>query len=394
MLAIAGAMAAPLASLRAEEGFSAAEREEIRQLSLASLTPLPPDSTNRFADLPAAAAFGATLFFEQRLSRDGNVACATCHRIERGFQDDLPLAMGLSQGNRRTMPLAGVGWNRWFFWDGRRDSLWAQALVPMEDPREQGLTRTAIVRIVAERFGDRYRHIFGPLPDLSLLPRDAGPLGNATEQAAWQSMARADRMAVDEVFANIGKALAAFERTIVPEETRFDRFAGSLEEGISRPDAQFTDQEAQGLKLFIGKAACTTCHSGALFSDGEFHNNGVPPADRLPPDVGRAQAIDQVRSDTFNCLGPHRDGPASACERGPPLPATGEGLEGAFKTPSLRKVASRPPYMHAGQLSTLEAVVEHYSAAPAAAIGTSAIQPLDLTTEEKAALVAFLRALD
>src|SRR5688572_2468035 len=104
--------------------FTEAEKAMIASLSLSALPPLPADPTNRYADLPAAAAFGATLFFEQRLSRDGNVSCATCHLIERQFQDDRPLAIGVATTNRRTMPLAGVARSPWFFWDGRKDSLW------------------------------------------------------------------------------------------------------------------------------------------------------------------------------------------------------------------------------------------------------------------------------
>ena len=90
--------------------------------------------------MPAAAALGATLFFDQRLSRNGKVACATCHKIDRQFQDDLPHAAGLGTTNRRTMPLAGVAWSPWFFWDGRRDSLWSQALTPLENPSSMPAT--------------------------------------------------------------------------------------------------------------------------------------------------------------------------------------------------------------------------------------------------------------
>ena len=144
-----------------------AEKATVASLSLSALGPLPPDPTNRYADDAFAAAFGATLFFEQRLSRDGTVACATCHLIDRQFQDDKPRSVGLSMTNRRAMPLAGVARSPFLFWDGRRDSLWAQAITPLEDAREHGGTRGFYAHFIAENFRDRYEHIFGPLPNLT-----------------------------------------------------------------------------------------------------------------------------------------------------------------------------------------------------------------------------------
>ena len=159
------------------DGFDDAEKAKIASLSLAALPPLPADPTNKYADDPAAAAFGATLFFDQRLSRDGNVACGTCHLIDRQFQDDLPRGKGVATTNRRTMPLAGVAWSPWLFWDGRRDSLWAQALTPLEDQAEHAGTRAGYAHFIAEHFLERYERIFGPLPDLAGVRSSAGPRG-------------------------------------------------------------------------------------------------------------------------------------------------------------------------------------------------------------------------
>ncbi|RWX59884.1 methylamine utilization protein, partial [Mesorhizobium sp. M4B.F.Ca.ET.089.01.1.1] len=150
--------------------FSDAEKKVIASLALNTLPPLKPDTTNRFAEVPAAAALGSTLFFDQGMSRDGNVSCSTCHKIDRQFQDDLPQAVGIGRTNRRTMPLAGVARDPWFFWDGRRDSLWAQALTPLENPLEHGGNRAAFAHYIKKRFGERYERIFGPLPDLSTVP--------------------------------------------------------------------------------------------------------------------------------------------------------------------------------------------------------------------------------
>ncbi|MEI9416437.1 cytochrome-c peroxidase [Mesorhizobium sp. Cs1321R2N1] len=374
--------------------FSDAEKKMIASLALNTLPALKPDTTNRFADVPAAAALGSTLFFDVGMSRDGTVSCSTCHKIDRQFQDDLPQAVGVGRTNRRTMPLAGVARDPWFFWDGRRDSLWAQALTPLENPLEQAGNRTAYARYMKTRFGERYERIFGPLPDLSGIPPNASPLGSDAERTAWNAMSGAQRDAVNRVYANIGKAIAAFERSIEPSPTRFDRFALDLATGAEpKGDAAFSQEEILGLKLFIGKANCVTCHNGPRFSDNGFHNTGVPPVAGLPADRGRVDAVAQVEADPFNCFGAYRDGDASACGELRFMVKDAPELARAYKTPSLRGAATRPPYMHAGQFSSLDEVVAHYAKAAGSVEGTSEIHPLELSDRERAALVAFLKTL-
>ena len=374
--------------------FSDAEKKTIASLALNTLPSLKPDTTNRFADVPAAAALGSTLFFDLGMSRDGTVSCSTCHKIDRQFQDDLPQAVGVGRTNRRTMPLAGVARDPWFFWDGRRDSLWAQALTPLENPLEQAGNRAAYAHYIKARFGERYERIFGPLPDFSGIPPNASPLGNDAEKAAWNAMSDTQRDAINRVYANIGKAIAAFERSIEPSQTRFDRFALDLATGAEpKGDAVFTREEILGLKLFIGKANCVTCHNGPRFTDNGFHNTGVPPVADLPPDRGRIDAVAQVEADPFNCFGAYRDGDVSACGELRFMVKDGPQLIRAYKTPSLRGVATRPPYMHAGQFSSLDEVVAHYAKAAPSVEGTTEIHPLQLSDRERAALVAFLKTL-
>ncbi|MER9347000.1 cytochrome c peroxidase [Mesorhizobium sp. M0239] len=374
--------------------FSDAEKTTIASLALSSLPALKPDTTDRFADVPAAAALGSTLFFDQGMSGDGSISCSTCHKIDRQFQDDLPQAVGVGRTSRRTMPLAGVARDPWFFWDGRRDSLWAQALTPLENPLEQAGNRTAYAHHIKARFGERYERIFGPLPDLSGMPSNASPLGNDAEKAAWNAMSGAQRSAIDGVFANIGKAIAAFERSIEPAPTRFDRFALDLATGAEpKGDAVFSKQEILGLKLFIGKANCVTCHNGPRFTDNSFHNTGVPSVAGLPPDRGRIDAVRQVEADPFNCFGAYRDGDASACGELRFMVKDAPELVRAYKTPSLRGAATRSPYMHAGQFSSLDEVVAHYAKAAPSVEGTSEVHPLGLSDRERAALVAFLKTL-
>ncbi len=378
-----------------EPDFSEAEKAVIASLSLASLPPLPPDPTNRVADSPAAAALGATLFFDHRLSRSGEVACATCHKIDRQFQDDLPRAVATGTNNRRTMPLAGVAWSPWFFWDGRRDSLWAQAVTPLEDPVEHAGNRTAFARFMAKNFHERYERIFGPLPPLDGLPDNASPLGTDAEKAAWTAMSEDQRNAVNSVFANIGKAIAAFERSLTPPETRFDRFAKALAAGTQPAETDdLTGEERAGLKLFIGKAQCSRCHNGPRFTDGHFHNTGVPSVPGLPEDLGRATGVAKVAADPFNCLGPYRDGSDAACGELRFMVKDKPELRRAYKTPSLRGVAGRPPYMHAGQIATLDEVIDHDAKAPASEDGHSELNPLTLSERERKELIAFLKTLD
>lgn len=374
--------------------FFEAEKKTIASLALSALPPLKPDTTNRFADVPAAAALGSTLFFDQGMSGDGSVSCSTCHKIDRQFQDDLPQAIGVGRTNRRTMPLAGVARDPWFFWDGRRDSLWAQALTPLENPLEQAGNRTAYAHYIKKRFGERYERIFGPLPDFSGMPLNASPLGNDAEQAAWSAMSGPQRDAINGVFANLGKAIAAFERSIAPAPTRFDRFALDLATGAEpKGDAVFSKQEILGLKLFIGKANCVTCHNGPRFTDNSFHNTGVPSVAGLPPDRGRIDAVHQVEADPFNCFGAYRDGDVSACGELRFMVKDAPELVRAYKTPSLRGAATRPPYMHAGQFSSLDEVVAHYAKAAPSVEGVSEVHPLELSERERAALVAFLKTL-
>lgn len=374
--------------------FDEAERATIQSLSIDSLPPLPADPTNAYAEDPGAAALGATLFFDLRFSRDGNVSCGTCHKIDRQFQDDLPRGQGVGTTNRRTMPLAGVAWSPWQFWDGRRDSLWSQALTPLEDKAEHAATRAFYAHFMAEKFHDRYERIFGPLPDLSAVPRQAGPLGTPEQQAAWSALSDRQRDDVNRVFVNAGKAIAAFERSLPPVETRFDRFARALASG-REPEAtdDLSDAERVGLKLFIGKGQCSTCHTGPRLTDDHFHNTGIPPAADQPDDLGRETGVGLVEADPFNCLGPYRDGGPEACGELRFMVKNSVELTRAFKTPSLRGAATRPPYMHAGQIATLEDVVDHYTRAPAAASGVSELHPVALSERERADLIAFLKTL-
>lgn len=375
----------------AQPALSGEEMALASSLSLAALPPLAPDPSNHVADDPVAADLGRAIFFDVRFSANGKVACATCHLPDRQFQDDLPRAQGVGTTGRRTMPIAGMAYAPFLFWDGRKDSLWAQALGPLESAVEHGGDRTQYARLIVANYAAPYEALFGPLPDLSSLPDHAGPVADPAAAAAWDDMPEAKRDAVTSVFANMGKAIAAYERTILPMQTRFDAWVASPEfpqTGI------LSDDEIAGLRLFVGKGECVNCHNGPLLTDNHFHNTGVPAAEGLPDDMGRAEGARLVLADAFNCLGPYSDAAPEDCAELRFMAAPGHDALRAFKTPSLRGAASRAPYMHAGQIATLADVLAHYAAAPAAPDGHSELRPKTLSDEETAQLIAFIASLD
>jgi cytochrome c peroxidase len=388
-LALAGS--AVLALSPAAPAWTDVELALVRSLSIDSLPPLPADPSNRVADDPRAAALGKALFFDSALSRDGSVSCASCHDPDRQFQDGLRLGRGIGTASRRTMPLAGAGWSPFLFWDGRKDSLWSQALGPLESPAEHGTSRTAVALRIASAHADDYTALFGPLPDLSSVPVSAGPVADPAAASAWQEMGPSDRAAVDSIFANAGKAIAAFERTLPVPRTRLDEWIASPDfpaQGLLSAD------EIAGLRLFVGDAECVNCHNGPLLTDNHFHNTGVPAAPGLPEDRGRETGAREIAGDPFNCFGPHSDAGAGDCAELRFMAPPGEDAVRAFKTPSLRGVASRPPYMHAGQLASLSDVIRHYAAAPAAPLGHSELRAGHFDPREAAQLQAFLATLD
>ena len=268
--------------------WSAAEITTLRGLWIGGLAPLPPDPSNRYADDERAAVLGQQLFFDTRFDANGKVACKTCHVPELNFQDGKPLSNGVGTTSRRSMTIVGTAYSPWFFWDGRKDSQWAQALGPMENQVEHGGNRTQYAHLIAANYRAEYETLFGPLPELGGLPVNAGPVADPTARAAWDAMMTQDRDAVTRVYANMGKAIAAYERKLMPGPSRFDTYVQAvLDRDTQKMQSTFTPEEVVGLKLFIGKAGCTKCHNGPLFTNNDFHNTGVPAVLTLPEDTGR-----------------------------------------------------------------------------------------------------------
>jgi cytochrome c peroxidase len=384
---------AALAGRRSE--WTAKERETLRSLSLASLGPMPADPSNRFADDARAAALGERLFSDTRLSGNGKVSCATCHLPQKDFQDGTPLAHGVGTTGRRTMPIAGTAHGAWFFWDGRTDSQWSQALGPLESAVEHGGTRTQYAHTIGAHYRTEYEAVFGRLPSLDGLPAQAGPVADTAWRAAWSRIPAARQSDISRVYANIGKAIAAFERRIEPAPTRFDRYVDAEVAGRAHDStSSLSEDEVAGLKLFMGKANCVNCHNGARLTDDHFHNTGVPASSLVAAvDSGRTVGVRQALAAEFACTSKYSDAKEDDCAELRFATTDGEELVRAYKTPSLRGVADRAPYMHAGQIATLSEVIDHYDRAPKAPFGHSELKPLKLSAQERRQIEAFLRTL-
>jgi cytochrome c peroxidase len=327
-------------------------------LGLDEFVPIPADNplTTEKIEL------GRRLFFDPQLSRDGTVSCATCHVPIRVFADAKAVATGVhGRVGRRNVPsLFNRAYQRSFFWDGREDSLERQVLMPIQDPKEMDLTlgelEERLLMLSASRQVFRGKE------------QGAGSKGRVVPDASHDSAedrsssrySYADQFArvFDELpsATNAGRALASYVRALISANSDFDRFQAGDTRALS-------ESAKRGLQLFRGKGNCTSCHSGPLLSDQEFHNTGVSWG-REPLDLGR-----------FEITGKPED-------------------RGRFQTPSLRDVALTAPYMHDGSIATLAEVIEFYSRG-----GNSnpnrdrELRPANFRAEEKADLLAFLGAL-
>jgi len=293
------------------------------------------------ADNPLTAegvSLGKKLFFDPRLSGNGEQSCASCHRSSRAFSDTVPLSLGADgrPGARNAMPLFNLAWNPAYAWDGGKARIRDQAAAAMTNPVEM---HADPVKVVAE------------------LAKDAA-LGDAFHAAFGASEITADR---------IGLALEQYLLTLVAADSKFDR--------AMRGELSLSEDEKQGFALFATEfdpahgqrgADCFHCHGGVLFSDYAYKNNGL---DLAAADAGRAKVTSR------------------------------DADRGMFKTPPLRNVARTAPYMHDGRFATLEDVVAHYDHDVKRADNLDpnlAKHPdagLRLTADEQRQLVAFLRAL-
>ncbi len=401
-----------VACSEADVEFSDAERAIFGKLS--PVPELPPDPTNKHADDPGAALLGQRFFFETgwtgtiTLLPDGSsreISCSSCHQ---GDAFDDPLDRNVSPGaagwqTRNAPPLVNSSFYKWGGWAGRFDSQWSTPLVVLESPKVFSSTRLKVVHVVFVRYRAEYEALFGAMEpaigtDLVRFPPDGKP-----KDGAWEGMQQVDRDIVNEIFANVGKAIAAYCRLLVSRDAPFDAFVAGDSGAITR-SAQ------RGLKLFIGTAGCVNCHDTPQFSDDGFHNLGIRQSGEHVPatDEGRMadgkSLLGSIETPNYwSGWGPFSDDRAAGGARQNELEeltadaAALAAAKGAFRTKGLRQIAQTAPYMHAGQYATLRDVIEGYDyahdEAPAGATKDSDIVALNLTDAEVSDLVEFLESL-
>jgi cytochrome c peroxidase len=351
------------------------EAVDVRRVLQHGPWPPPPtrDPSNRVSGNPSAVALGQRLFFDARLSGGGGVSCASCHEPARAWTDGRKQAVGLVTLERNTPSILNVAQQRWFSWDGGADSLWSQTMRPIVDPREMGASPRHVRKLIADD------------PALSCL------YGKAYGRLAT---AEADD---ERVLVNVGKALAAFVEGVSSGRTPFDEFRDALARGDRETAGRYPVAAQRGLKIFVGRGNCSLCHFGPAFTNGEFHDVGVPFL--VQPgkvDAGRHGGIKRLKADRFNLLGPYSDDAGGASATKTRHVALQHTTFGQFKTPSLRNVALTAPYMHDGRYDTLRHVVRHYSELDMERIhadGERLLRPLKLSDAESEDLVAFLESL-
>lgn len=352
--------------------FTTAERRSILQHGPWPLRPAR-DPGNAVAGRTDAIALGQRLFFDPRLSADGTLSCASCHRLDAAFADGQPRSIGREVLDRNAPSLWNAVHERWYGWDGAADSLWSQSMRPILDAREMAASAAHVRRAIAgdAELACRYRRAFGHPP------------------------ARDDD---ETALVHAAKAIGAFVGTLVSGRTPFDRFRDALARGDARAASVYPIEAQRGLRLFVGRSRCNLCHVGPMFSNGEFADTGLPFFVRPGVvDPGRHGGIAALQASGYNLLSrwsdEARDGAAATKTRhvDPQHRNFGE-----FKVPSLRNVADTAPYMHDGQLATLDDVVRHYSELNLDRLHADGLQilvPLKLSDPERADLVAFLRTL-
>jgi cytochrome c peroxidase len=334
-----------------------------------------PDASNRVSANGHAIDLGERLFFDEKLSVKENVSCGTCHIAEYNWTDGVKRNKGQAIVDRNTPTLMNMRHHRWFALDGAADSLWSQSMRPIVDPRELASNATHVAQYVRKDadLSCRYEKTFGVNP------------------------AKQDDEAV---LVGVGKVMAAFQETLVTDLTPFDAFREALARGDHNAASLYPRDARRGLKIFVGKGQCSTCHTGPMFTNGEFHDIGVShfiDGDSRKVDGGRHDGIKKLTESKFNLLGPYNDDTTRASATKTTHLKPEHRNFGEFKVPSLRNVGYTGPYMHHGEMLSLNDVVRHYSELNVDRLhsdGESILKPLKLTQRESADLVAFLQTLN
>lgn len=363
-------IAAPAAIAQDRVSFTAAETTRILQHGPWPV-PWSPDKSNAVSGSPAAAGLGEQLFFAARLSGQGAVSCASCHMPDKAWADGRARSLGHGRVDRNAPTLLNVRLNRWFGWDGAGDSLWAQSIRPILDGREMAADAPHVAGMVRRdpMLACHYQRVFGD------------PAGKPDEA----------------ILVDAAKALAAFQETLTSGRTPFDEFRDALAANDAIGQAHYPVAAQRGLKLFVGRGNCSICHFGPNFTNGEFHDIGIPFfAEPSRVDTGRYDGLRRLQASPFNRLGRYNDDTSGMTALATRHVVLQHRNFGEFKVPSLRSVAQTAPYMHAGSHATLTDAVRHYSELDENRLhadGERLLRPLRLSEGEIADLVAFLETL-
>ena len=366
-------------AVRPPAAVAAFDADEVERILAHGPWPAPPsarprDPSNRVSGNPDAVEFGRILFFDARLSASGAVSCASCHQPQRGFTDGLARAQGLGLHDRNTQGLFDLAWQRWFGRDGGADSLWAAAIRPMLAAHEMGADPALLARAVSgdDELSRRYRALFGaPARD-------------------------------EQTMVNLAKAIASYVESLESPQTPFDAFRDALASGDDAGVSRYPAAARRGLKIFLGQGRCGICHVGPAFTNGEFHDVGIPfivAPGRVDP--GRYAGIRRLRNDPYNLASRFND------QARPVDPIDDSALKtrtvtlsqrnwGEWKVPGLRNLTATGPYMHDGSIASLRDVVRHYSNLNEDRLhadGEAILRPLRLTERQIDDLVAFLESL-
>ncbi|MBX7097045.1 MAG: cytochrome-c peroxidase [Myxococcaceae bacterium] len=362
-----------LATACAEDPFpSDAELQQLLDATrLTSSAPL--DATNAHQNDPLAIELGTKLFHDKGLSSCGTISCESCHG-GMGLTVDTPLAKGCGGDTAHNPPsLWNVAWLDEFMWDGRADRLWNQAVLPMTNPVEMAATPATVRTLLTTSYAADYQKVFGE------------PVSATADE---------------RILANVSKAIAAYENTLRSPNPRFDedvaRFAAAVKAGTEPQDPSFL-----GFKVLVRRGACLTCHKGPRLSDSGFHNVGV--SDLNAGAAGALLGIDATYDWPYSSRGPHSDDPEGAAANRLltlrlEIQQRPANFLGARRTPSLRAIGLTAPYMHTGALAKLEDVVDFYSRGgdkEGTFLGAKSVTivPLNLSNEEKAALLEVLKSM-
>lgn len=328
------------------------------------------DLSNRLSGNADGIEFGRRLFVSTRLSGDNKMSCVSCHASEDAFASGRIIKENKLPLDRNTLSLLNVRFNHWFGWDGSNDNLWAQSMRPIVSDKEMNLPSKKLRKVIEKStFLKPYTQFFGEVSEHT----------------------------DDAVLVNIGKALAAYQETLVTNKTSFDHFRDAVASQDWMQAAKYPEPAQRGLSLFMGRGNCSFCHSGPLFSNGEFHGTGVPYFVRPGVvDSGRHQGISNLKQSLFTLESDFNDAPEkSGAWAGRKVVTLGSNF-GIFRVPSLRNLSRTAPYMHNGAIETLEGVVNHYNHIDMEqphSNGEAILKPLDLSRQEVTDLVTFLNSL-